>query len=201
MWKQLTAECANPVMIDAPPAVQSSPTLQKWLKQTPDVRLDIRNDPAFRTKLRIGYAKSALQLGWEDQRLGQSRTTSSFGYEGNFADRQSLAADLHYQLLPLGSVVNFAPTIGVRRIVRNDDGLTGLNLGWRARVNLSRGGGADLVWDQSFVAPGQARETGVTRLSISYAIAPHWRIAADWQRQQSQTARDRRFGVAIEWLK
>jgi hypothetical protein len=193
------------VIIDVPPAVQSSPTLQKWLKQTPDVRSDIREDPAFRTKLRVGYAQStsqsALQLGWEDQRLGQSRMTSSFRYEGNFADRQSLGADLHYQVLPLGSVVNFAPTIGVRRIVRNDDGLTGLNLGWRARVNLSRGGGADLVWDQSFVAPGQKQETGVTKLSVGYAIAPHWRIAADWQRQQSQTARDRRFGVAIEWLK
>jgi hypothetical protein len=189
------------VIIDVPPAVQSSPTLQKWLKQTPDVRSDIRDDPAFRTKLRVGYVKPGLQIGWEDQRLGQTRMTSSFGYEGNFADRQSLGADLHYQLLPLGSVVNFAPTIGVRRIVRNDDGLTGLNLGWRARVNLSRGGGADLVWDQSFVAPGQKQETGVTKLSVGYAIAPHWRIAADWQRQQSHTARDRRFGVAIEWLR
>jgi hypothetical protein len=201
MWKPPTAQSASRVIIDAPPAVQSSPTLQKWLKQTPDVRSDIRDDPAFRTKLRVGYAKSALQLGWEDQRLGQTRMTSSFGYEGNFADRQSLGADLHYQLLPLGSVVNFAPTIGVRRIVRNDDGLTGLNLGWRARLNLSRGGGADLVWDQSFVAPGHTQETGITKLSVGYAIAPHWRIAADWQRQQNQTSRDRRFGVAIEWLK
>ena len=36
--------------------VEDSPTLQKWLQQTPNVLEDIRNDPSFATRLRWGFS-------------------------------------------------------------------------------------------------------------------------------------------------
>lgn len=43
--------------IDFDPKLIDSPVLQRWLKRVPDVLADIKRDPSFRTRLRLGYAQ------------------------------------------------------------------------------------------------------------------------------------------------
>ncbi|TVQ60575.1 MAG: hypothetical protein EA366_03560, partial [Spirulina sp. DLM2.Bin59] len=38
-----------------PEMVESSPVLQRWLEEIPDVAAEIRQDPAFLPRLRLGY--------------------------------------------------------------------------------------------------------------------------------------------------
>ena len=58
-----------------PKVIQNSPVLQRWQKQVPNVADQIKNDPSFRTRLRIGYA-SELQVGVEDLRIDRTNFTT-----------------------------------------------------------------------------------------------------------------------------
>jgi hypothetical protein len=199
-----TAIAQHPIDLDSK-LIEASPTWQKWLKQVPDVRSDIAHQPAFRPRLRFGYvnfdASAGAQFGLEDLHIRSTPITFSANYRANSTGQnRNWGADWHYQLNPLGAVVNLAPTIGYRNLTIDDQSTTGLNLGLRTRLNLSRGGGADLTIDQSWVAPGSDREAGLTKLSFGYAITPKVRIATDWQQQNTDRARERQWGISLEWM-
>jgi hypothetical protein len=194
--------------LNLPPTIVS-PTLEKWHNQIPNVKTDIATDPAFRTRLRLGYESfgdrstnpTGWQLGLEDLRLGTSRATFNAHYRSNSTGRdRDLGADVNYSLMPLGKKFQLAPTIGYRHLAIENNATTGLNLGLRTRLILSRRSGADITFDQSWVAPGSDRETGLSRLSFGYAITKNMRIATDWQRQRSSRRKDDRFGLAVEWM-
>ncbi|MBE9028765.1 hypothetical protein IQ266_03200 [filamentous cyanobacterium LEGE 11480] len=195
--------------IDVPDSLKASPTLEKWRTQIPNVAQDIKTDPAFRPRLRLGYQSfgdrssnpTGWQIGLEDLRLGQTRATLSAEYSSNAnGNDRDLSADLHYSLMPLGQTVQIAPTVGYRRLTVNNLATSGLNLGWRTRLILSRRSAADITFDQTWVAPGTDRETGRSKLSFGYAITKNIRIATDWQRQQSRQRKDDRWGLSLEWM-
>ena len=58
---QITQSQAQPLpnnSIDlSPELINGSPVLQKWLKGIPDVLDDIKNDPSFRTRVKVGYSQ------------------------------------------------------------------------------------------------------------------------------------------------
>jgi len=35
--------------------IQESPALQRWLKEVPDILEDIKHDPSFKTRFRLGF--------------------------------------------------------------------------------------------------------------------------------------------------
>ncbi len=202
-----TPIAATPIELD-PKLIESSPTLQQWLKQVPDLQSTIANDPAFRTRLRVGYAnfnasdsRPGFAVGLEDLHLDRTPITFSADYRTNGTGQsRNWGADLHYQLNNLGAVVNLAPTIGYRQLTLNNQTTNGINVGLRTRLNLSRGGGADITFDQSWVAPDSDREAGMTKLSFGYAVTTNVRISTDWQRQQTRRSREDQWGIALEWM-
>lgn len=173
-----------------PKVIQNSPVLQRWQKQVPNVAEEIRNDPSFRTRYRVGYA-SELKIGVEDLRIDRTNFTASANYQAS-----NWGADLHYYVRPLGSYINVAPVVGYRHL----DTIDGANLGIRALFVLSRGGGADISLTQSWVAPFSSAETGLTTLSIGYAVTRNLRISTDIQKQNSPSRKESRFGIGIEWM-
>jgi hypothetical protein len=196
----------RPLDID-PTLLQNSPTLQKWLKQIPDVLEDIRNNPSFKTRLKLGYSQfpsnnneGGLNVAIDDIFLGRTGFTLSGTYYTSFRDRQTGGADVQYYLLPLGSYVNVAPLVGYRALVSGEYNTNGVNVGAKILLALSRDGSADISLSQSFVSPGGADEVGISTLSVGYAIAPRLRLAADIQKQNTRTNKDSRVSVGLEWL-
>jgi hypothetical protein len=209
VWAESIAQPSTAAKdLNLPQTIQS-PTLEKWRNQIPNVKTDIATDPAFRTRIRLGYESfgdrstnpTGWQLGLEDLRLGNSRTTFNAHYRSNSTGRdRDFGADVNYSLMPLGKKFQLAPTIGYRRLTVENNATTGLNLGLRTRLILSRRSGADITFDQSWVAPGSDRETSLSRLSVGYAITKNVRISTDWQLQRSRQNNADRFGLAVEWM-
>ncbi len=192
-----------------PSVIEQSPVLQRWLEQTPDIASEIRNQPSFRTRLRVGYANfpsagevSGVQVGVEDVFLipGTGLTASGdYSRSGN-GQHQSYGGEARYYLLPLGGYVNLAPTIGYRALSTPEYSTDGLNLGLRLMVIPSRGGGADLAISQQWVAPGSENEVGLTSLTLGYAISRQLRLGTDLQFQNSRFGQESRWGLSLEWL-
>ncbi|WP_143467717.1 hypothetical protein [Leptolyngbya ohadii] len=191
-----------------PETIENSPVLQRWLDEVPDVRSRIRSDPSFRTRLRLIYSQypaseqaAGVLIGVEDVFLGRSPLTVSAQYQTAF-DRpiESYGADLHYYVLPLGSYVNLAPTVGYRHIEAIGETTDGVNVGLRLMLALSRTGAADIVVSQSWVAPGSDSEVGLTTVSVGYAVTPNLRLSADVQQQNAPQRKDSRVGIGLEWM-
>ncbi len=174
-----------------PKVVQNSPVLQRWQKQVPNVTEEIKTDPSFRTRLRLGYSSSELSVGIEDLRVDRTNFTASANYQAS-----NWGADLHYYVRPLGSYINVAPVVGYRHL----ETIEGANLGVRALFVLSRGGGADISLTQSWVAPFSANQTGLTTLSIGYALTHNLRISTDFQKRNSPIQKESRIGIGLEWM-
>lgn len=140
-------------------------------------------------------------MGVEDVFLGRSPLTVSAEYQAAF-DRsiESYGADLHYYVLPLGSNINLAPTVGYRHIETDRDTTDGVNVGLRLMLALSRTGAADILLTQSWVAPGSESEVGLTTLSVGYAVTPNLRVSADVQQQNAPQRKDSRVGIGLEWM-
>lgn len=196
-----------PAALDLPPGtVENSPLLQRWLEEIPDVRSQIRRDPAFRTRLRAGYAyfpreeSGGFSIGIEDLFVGRTGLTLSGDYQQGRGDRQSFGTDLRYYIFPLGSVVNLAPVVGYRHLETTAYTTTGINLGARVQLSLSRRGAADLSLTQSWVAPGSDEEVGITTLSLGYALTRNLRLSTDLQKQNAPQRRDSRVGIVLEWM-
>ncbi|MBE9203080.1 hypothetical protein IQ218_05915 [Synechocystis salina LEGE 06099] len=203
-WAQTPPE-GNPLDLE-PALVENSPTLQRWWDKTPDLFEQNSNDPAFLTRVRLGYnyfsdddQSSGAAIGVEDLFIGQSPLSLSGDYYTNFAGQQGGGANLQYYLLPLGWYVNVTPLVGYRAIAQNDYHSEGINVGGKVVLALSRPGAADISFSQNFVAPGGTAEVGISTLSVGYALTPQWRLATDLQRQNSPAYRESRFGVYLEW--
>ncbi len=185
--------------------IENSPVLQRWQRQVPNVLEDIKNDPSFRTRLRLGYNRfppgNGFNIGVEDVFIGKTRLTFSGDYQWAFnGEYTSYGADLHYNLRPLGSYVNIAPLVGYRHLQTDEYSTDGVNLGAKLRLVLSRGGAADIALSQSWVAPGTSEDVGLTTLSVGYAVTRNLRLATDIQKQNSRQSKDSRWGIVLEWM-
>ena len=221
-WQMALVSLANPAIaqstsdvgeagdrLDIPDRViKQSPTLQQWLKEVPDVLEDIRHDPSFVTRLRLGLTSypstddaAGINLGIEDVFIERTGLTISADYQTAFnGDRAAVGADLHYFLLPLGNYVNLAPLVGYRYVQSNDFNTDGLHLGLRLMLAFSRTGAGDISLSQSFVSPGKSEEVGILSLSAGYAVTSQLRLSTDLEWQNSIEEKDRQVGINLEWL-
>jgi len=190
----------------SPEIIESSPVLQRWQRQVPSVWSDIKHDPSFPTRLRLGYslfpdsdAAAGLYFGLEDLFIGPTGLTISADYYGT-GDRTGYGGELRYYLRPLGSYINIAPVVGYRYLETDGDVRDGINIGLRLLLVPSRGGGADIALTQSFVSLGSGAEVGLATLSFGYAITPHLRLSTDIQQQNSRSHKESRFGILLEWI-
>ena len=185
-----------------PEVIQKSPVLQRWQRQVPNILDEIKNEPSFRTRLRLGYSQTGgMNLGVEDIFIGNSRFTVSGDYYRAFNhNKHSYGVNFNYYLRPLGSYVNIAPVLGYRHLEAEKYSTDGVNLGAKLLFVLSRGGGADMSLTQTWIAPGTAEEVGLTRLSVGYAVTRKLRISTDIEKQNAKKSRDSRLGVVLEWM-
>lgn len=196
-----------PIEID-PTIIESSPVLQRWLEEVPDVALDIQHDPAFRTRVRLGYVEfpstdhtGGIYAGVQDIFVGRTPLTFSAEYAANGrGDRAVIGADAQYYLLPLGWYGNIAPVLGYRSIETENLNTEGVNVGFRVIIAPSRTGAADFSLTQSWVSPGSEEEVGLTTFAAGYAIADDFRIGTDIQLQNSREGQDSRVGLLMEWM-
>ncbi len=192
----------------SPEIIEDSPVLQHWLKEVPNLLEDIRRDPSFRTRIRLGYSqfpstdhKGGFHGGVEDLFIGNTGLTVSGEYQQTFdGDRRTWGGDLRYYILPLGNYVNIAPVVGYRNIETDGYSTDGVNVGARLMWALSRTGAADFSVTQTFVSPGSGDEVGMTTLSFGYAVTHNLRLSADIQKQHSIAEKDSRVGIALEWM-
>jgi len=191
--------------IDIPPQIRNSPTLQKWLNQAPDIRREIANDPSFRTRLQVGYSQftqantSAVTIGLEDLRLSPTPITLSSHFSSG-GPISSFGVDAQTYLLPLGGYINIAPVVGWRSLSSSNIQNQGLNLGAKLMLIPSRGGGADVAFQQTWVNVGSDREVGIGKVSVGYAIAPQLRLATTIERWQGQAISETRGSLLLEWM-
>lgn len=189
----------------APAIIQESPVFQRWLQQVPNVLQSMKQDPSFKTRLRLGYTRVAGQngvaLGVEDIFLGQTGLTLSADYQG-YPNREhsSWGGDLRYYLLPLGNALNVAPVFGYRSLNSDLDQTNGLNVGVRLQLVASRTGAADLALTQTWLAPRSDREVGLTTLSFGYAVTQQLRLSTDIQQQNARQSKELRIGLNLEWM-
>jgi len=195
--------------LDLSPEIrENSPVLQRWLHQVPNVLEEIRNDPSFRTRWRVGYSQfpstgqaAGFNVGVEDVFIGSTGLTVSGDYQKSFnGNREAYGTDLRYYVLPLGSYVNVAPQVGYRNLTTGKFSTDGVNVGARLLLALSRTGAADTSLSQSFVSPGSSDEVGMTTLSFGYAITHNLRLSTDIQKQNSREKKDSRVGIVLEWM-
>jgi hypothetical protein len=201
------SDAIEPLNLD-PEIIENSPVLQRWLEEVPNVLSEIRSDPSFRTRLRLGYSQfpstdqaGGFNVGIEDVFIGQTGLTISADYQETFeGDRQAYGADLRYYVRPLGSYINVAPVIGYRHLETDEYTTDDINLGLRFLLALSRTGAADISLTQTWVAPGRDEEVGITTLSVGYAITENLRLSTDVQKQNSSFNKDSRVGIVLEWM-
>jgi hypothetical protein len=188
--------------------LQESPTLQRWLKEAPDLLEDIRHDPSFRSRLRLGFTTfpstdnaGGINVGVEDIFIKRTGLTVSADYQSAFnGDRNAYGADLHYFVLPLGNYFNLAPLVGYRYVQSNDFNTDGIHLGLRLMLAFSRTGGGDISLSQSYISPGGSEEVGITSFSVGYAVISNLRLSTDLEWQNSIEDRDNRAGINLEFL-
>ncbi len=187
----------------APEIIEGSPVLQRWFEEVPNVLEDIRTEPSFPTRVRLGYSElggdGGITVGVEDVFLGDTGFTVSGEYQ-NHDDKQLWGANLRYYLLPLGNYVNIAPVVGYRSYEVNNYQTDGLEVGAKVNLAFSRGGAGDVSLSQTYISPTDGDEVGLTTLSVGYAVAENWRISTDIQNQNSRVSKDTRYSVLVEWL-
>lgn len=191
-----------------PEIIEGSPVLQRWLEEVPNVLSEINRDPSFRTRLRLGYSNfpstdhaSGFNVGIEDVFLGRTGLTVSGDYQATFeGDRTAFGGDLRYYVLPLGSYVNIAPTVGYRNLETVEYSTEGVNVGLRLLLALSRTGAADISFTQGWVSPGTNEEVGLSTLSFGYALTRNLRLSTDLQKQNARQSKDSRVGIVLEWM-
>lgn len=205
----LDADALAPTLDLDPAVIEGSPTLQRWLEDIPDVADEIRYQPSFRTRLRVGYAQfpSTGQIGGFAAAVDDvfvvpgTGLTASADYSRSWnGQRESYGGEARYYLLPLGSYINVAPTVGYRSLSTPAYQTDGLDLGLRLMLVPSRGGGADLALSQRWVAPGSEGEVGITSLAVGYAVTRQLRLGTDFQLQNSRFGQDSRVGISLELL-
>ncbi|MGL5192194.1 MAG: hypothetical protein ACRC8Y_01140 [Chroococcales cyanobacterium] len=204
----LDSELLNSQSVDlSPEIIEGSPVLQRWLQEVPNVLEEIRNDPSFRTRVRVGYAQvtssddgSGVNVGVEDIFIGGTGLTLSGDYFAGSGGFSGGGAQLRYYVLPLGGYFNLAPVVGYRHVEGESYSTSGVELGGRAMLVLSRTGGADLSLGYSVVGIGGDQTVGLGTLAVGYAITPQFRLSTDIRRHDADGDNDTRFGIALEWM-
>ncbi|OKH32927.1 hypothetical protein NIES2119_24620 [[Phormidium ambiguum] IAM M-71] len=192
----------------SPEIIENSPLLRRWMRKVPNVLDDIKNDPSFRTRLRLGYSQytsddrsSGIKVGVEDIFLGKTGLTLSGEYNTSFDGDYSLyGGDLRYYILPLGGYINIAPVIGYRHIDTDRYNTSGLNVGAKLLFVFSRTGAGDISLTQSWVSPGTSEEVGLTTISVGYALTENIRLSTDFQKQNARQRKDNRLAIVLEWM-
>ncbi len=192
----------------SPEIINGSPVLQKWLKDIPDVMNDIQTDPSFRTRIKVGYSQypstgqsGGFHFAIDDIFIGRSGLSASANYHSAAnGNRTAYGADAQYYLLPLGGYLNITPLVGFRRLETDRYRRDGLNLGLKLMIVPSRGGGGDIALSQSWVGLGGSDETGLTTISVGYALTKNLRLSTDIQQQNAKENYDSRVGFGIEWM-
>jgi hypothetical protein len=192
-----------------PQILENSSVLQRWTEEIPDVLSEIRNDPSFRTRVRVGYSSfpssdqaGGIDLGIEDVFVSKTHLTVSADYQAAFNGiREAYGSELRYYALPLGSLVNVAPVVGYRWLESEEYSVDGVNLGVRLQLQLSRTGAADIALTQSWVNPAsKSEEVGMTTLTFGYALTHQLRLSTDLQRQNASHHKDSRVSIGLEWM-
>lgn len=204
----LDSEPLNSQSVDlSPEIIEGSPVLQRWLQEVPNVLEEIHNDPSFRTRVRVGYAQvtssddgSGVNVGVEDLFIRGTGLTVSGDYFAGSGGFSGGGAQLRYYVLPLGGYFNLAPVVGYRHIEGESYSTSGVELGGRAMLVLSRTGGADLSLGYSVVGVGGDQTVGLGTLAVGYAVTPQFRLSTDIRRHDADGDNDTRFGIAIEWM-
>jgi hypothetical protein len=185
--------------------IESSPVLQRWLVDPPNVLSDIYNTPSFSTKLHLGLTARDNSLGFdvgiEDIFLGRSPFTISSSYQQELNGRErSLDANLRYYILPLGSYFNLAPQVGYRYLdLFDQQAVSGLDLGLQGILVLSPHS-ADLRLSHTIAVPSTNQETSITTLSAGYAITKGLSLGSNIQWRRSPVRADSRVGFLLEWI-
>ncbi|AFY85007.1 hypothetical protein Oscil6304_5524 [Oscillatoria acuminata PCC 6304] len=204
----LDSEPLNSQSVDlSPEIIEGSPVLQRWLQEVPNVLEEIRNDPSFRTRVRVGYAQvtssddgSGVNVGVEDLFIGGTGLTVSGDYFAGSGGFSGGGAQLRYYVLPLGGYFNLAPVVGYRHVEGESYSTSGVELGGRAMLVLSRTGGADLSLGYSVVGIGGDQTVGLGTFAVGYAITPEFRLSTDIRRHDADGDNDTRFGIGLEWM-
>ncbi|BBA79515.1 hypothetical protein RGRSB_1015 [cyanobacterium endosymbiont of Rhopalodia gibberula] len=187
--------------------IEDSPVLKKWLNDIPNVLYDIYTDPSFRTRVGIGYAEfpstehdGGINIGVDDIFIGKTGLTISGDYQTSFGRRDAGGVNLQYYLLPLGNYINVAPMLGYRSISTNNYSKSGVNIGGKLVLPLSRTGASDISLSHSFISPGEDNEIGITTLSFGYAITENIRLATKIEKQNSEIKKDSKIGIIFEFM-
>ncbi|MFM7600137.1 MAG: hypothetical protein ACKO7R_02905 [Pseudanabaena sp.] len=193
---------ANDLEIDRQ-VIESSPVLQRWLEQPPNLLEDIYNIPSFNTKLRVGLTSRdnsfGVEAGIEDVFVGRSPLTVSGSYQTEFSGRESeLQANIRYYVLPLGSYWNISPIVGYRQFNQLDrPQISGLDLGLQGILVLSPHS-SDLRLSHTFTSPSGNLEMSTTTLSSSYSITNNLRLGTKIEWRRSPLIYDSRVGFLLE---
>jgi hypothetical protein len=207
----------NPAQPETPPSekidlspeiINGSPVFQKWLQGIPDVMSEIRTAPSFRTRVKVGYSQypstnqsGGFHVAVDDVFFGNQGLSASANYNSSSTgNRTAYGADAQYYLLPLGGYLNITPLVGFRHLETDKYSRDGLNLGVKLMLAPSRGGGADIALSQSWVGFGSSTETGLTTLSVGYALTNNLRLSTDIQQQNAKENYDSRLGFGVEWM-
>jgi hypothetical protein len=192
----------------SPEIINGSPVLQKWLQGIPDVMSEMRTAPSFRTRVKVGYSQypstnqsGGFHVAVDDVFFGSQGLSASANYNSSSTGkRTAYGVDAQYYLLPLGGYLNITPLVGFRHLETDKYSRDGLNLGVKLMLVPSRGGGADIALSQSWVGFGSTTETGLTTLSVGYALTNNLRLSTDIQQQNAKENYDSRVGFGIEWM-
>ncbi|MGB2925145.1 MAG: hypothetical protein WBB82_07575 [Limnothrix sp.] len=206
----LSAQTLTPEQLDLPPeTIENSPVLQRWSEEVPNVLSNIRNEPSFKTRVRLGYShhpsndgRGGISGGVEDVFFSKTLplTLSAEGHTTFDGDRSNIAARANYYLFPLGNRVNMAPTVGYQHFSGEDYEREGLELGGKIMLNLSRSGASNITLSQQFVNIGDGEEMGITTLGAGYAVTKQLRLATEIQKHNSTEAKESRVGFFVEWM-
>ena len=204
-WCETSKEIENDELDIHPEVIENSPVLQRWRLKIPNVLQDIKDEPSFRTRIRLGYSQfdgnDGVKFGFEDIFIIDILTLRG-EYEKAFNNNfENYGADFNYYLLPLGGYLNFSPIVGYRDLQTSDYSSSGVNLGVKLLLILSRGGGADIAFTRSWVSPGTAEEVALTKLSASYAITNNLRLSTELGLQKASGEKERQVGLFLEWMR
>ena len=205
------SEASQELDID-PEIIESSPVIQEWIQEIPDLSAEIRNQRNFPTLVRLGYSQfpssnqsGGILLGVEDLFIGNSSLSLSGEYVDNFRsnsenNRSSIGGNLNYYLLPLGSYVNIAPTLGYQSIETGTYQTDGVNVGIKLILALSPQGAADVSISQSFISPTSNDEVGITEVQAGYAVTEKIRVFAGISWQNTIANDDSQVNLGLEWM-
>lgn len=183
--------------------VESSPVLQRWLVDPPDLLDEIRNTPAVPTRLQAGVDVSGWSLGISDLYLLERLSLSST-YQQSLDRPQdaTFGSNLRYFVAPVGSRLNLAPQVGYGRLDQFERFLSGPQYGAYVVLALDPGA-ADLTLSYNWLDPNRSTQEGgatVGEITSSYALSPSTRLAARYTWRHSTITKDQDLSLILEWV-